>query len=82
MEFADLTKAFASLGSDHKEALLLVGAEGFSYLEAAEITGVPVGTVKSRSNRARVALTKLLGFESEENFNPNAEFIGLVGQSP
>ena len=81
MEFADFTKAFASLGSDHKEALLLVGAEGFSYMEAAEITGVPEGTVKSRVNRARAALTKLLGLDAEENFNPNAEFIGLVGPS-
>ena len=79
MEFADFTKAFASLGSDHKEALLLVGAEGFSYTEAAEITGVPEGTVKSRVNRARAALSKLLGLDAEENFNPNAEFIGLVG---
>ena len=81
MEFADFTKAFALLGSDHKEALLLVGAEGFSYMEAAEITGVPEGTVKSRVNRAREALTKLLGLDAEENFNPNAEFIGLVGPS-
>ncbi len=65
MEFADFTKAFALLGSDQKEALLLVGAEGFSYLEAAEITGVPIGTVKSRVNRARAALTKLLGLDAE-----------------
>ena len=79
MEFADFAKAFGSLRYDHKEALLLIGAEGFSYMEAAEITGVPEGTVKSRVNRARAALTKLLGLDPEENFNPNAEFISLVG---
>ena len=79
MEFADFAKAFGSLRDDHKEVLLLVGAEGFSYTEAAEITGAPEGTVKSRVHRARAALTKLLGLNPEENFNPNAEFIGLVG---
>jgi RNA polymerase sigma-70 factor, ECF subfamily len=78
MEFADFKKAFASLGADHKEALLLVGAEGFSYVEAAEIIGVPVGTVKSRVNRARAVLAKLLGLDAEESFNPNAEFIGFI----
>lgn len=78
MEFADFTKAFALLGSDHKEALLLVGAEGFSYTEAAAITGMPEGTVKSRVNRARAALTKLLDLDAEEHFNSNPEFKGLI----
>ncbi len=81
MEFADFKKAFALLGSDQKEALLLVGAEGFSYEEVAEITGVPIGTVKSRVNRARVALSKLLGLDAQEDFNPNAEFNWFVGPS-
>jgi RNA polymerase sigma-70 factor, ECF subfamily len=81
MEFADFAKAFRSLRNDHKEALLLVGAEGFSYTETAEITGVAEGTVKSRVHRARTALTKLLGLDPEENFNPNAEFVGLVGRT-
>ncbi len=79
MEFADFKKAFALLGSDQKEALLLVGAEGISYEETAEITGVAIVTVKSRVNRARVALTKLLGLDAEEIFDPNAEFSWLVG---
>lgn len=78
VEFGDFKKAFASLSADHKEALLLVGAEGFSYIEAAEIIGVPVGTVKSRVNRARAVLAKLLGLDAEESFNPNAEFIGFI----
>lgn len=78
MEFADFTKVFALLHDDHKEALLLVAAEGFSYEEAAEITGVAVGTVKSRVNRARKALAKLLGFDAKEDINPNAELIGFI----
>jgi RNA polymerase sigma-70 factor (ECF subfamily) len=83
MDLVDFKKAFGTLSDDQKEVLLLVGAEGFSYEEAAEITNAAVGTVKSRVNRARVALTKALGFEAGETFNSNAEFIGLVrtGQS-
>jgi len=78
MDVVDFKKAFRSLNDDQKEVLLLVGAEGFSYIEAAKIAGVAIGTVKSRVNRARAALTKSLGLKAEENFNSNAEFIGLV----
>lgn len=78
MDLIDFKKAFGTLSDDQKEVLLLVGAEGFSYEEAAEITGAAVGTVKSRVNRARVALTKSLGLESGEDFSSNPEFIGLV----
>lgn len=79
MDLIDFKKAFASLSDEQKEVLLLVAAEGFSYEEAAEITGAAVGTVKSRVNRGRVALIKALGFEAEETLDPNAEFAGLVG---
>jgi RNA polymerase sigma-70 factor (ECF subfamily) len=78
MDLIDFKKAFGVLSDDQKEVLLLVGAEGFSYEEAAEITGAAVGTVKSRVNRARVALTKALGLESGEDFTSNPEFMGLV----
>ena len=78
MDVVDFKKAFGSLNDDQKEVLLLVGAEGFSYMEAAKISGAAIGTVKSRVNRARAALTKSLGLNAEENFNSNAEFIGLV----
>ena len=78
MDVVDFKKAFGSLNDDQKEALLLVGAEGFSYVEAAEIAGIAIGTAKSRVNRARAALTKSLGLKAEENFDSNAEFIGSV----
>ena len=45
---------------DQREALILVGAEGFSYEDAASISGCAVGTVKSRVNRARVKLAELM----------------------
>jgi RNA polymerase sigma-70 factor, ECF subfamily len=78
MDLVDFKKAFGCLSDDQKEVLLLVGAEGFSYEEAAEITSAAVGTVKSRVNRARSALTKALGLEDGENFSSSSEFAGLV----
>jgi RNA polymerase sigma-70 factor (ECF subfamily) len=78
MDVVDFKNAFASLSDAQKEVLLLVGAEGFSYEEAAEITGAAIGTVKSRVNRARATLNKTLGLEAGEGLNSNAEFIGLV----
>jgi RNA polymerase sigma-70 factor (ECF subfamily) len=60
MDFEDFRAALAKLQPDQREALLLVGASGFSYEDAAEICGVAVGTIKSRVNRARVRLAELL----------------------
>jgi RNA polymerase sigma-70 factor (ECF subfamily) len=60
VEFTDLRRAMAMLPDGQREALILVGAGGFSYQEAAEICGCAVGTMKSRVCRARreiVALT-------------------------
>jgi RNA polymerase sigma-70 factor (ECF subfamily) len=48
------------LPDDQRQVLLLVGLEGFSYQEAAQIAGVPVGTVMSRLSRARSKLRKML----------------------
>ena len=53
LEFEELFAALAKLPLVQREALLLVGASGFSYDEAAAICGTPVGTIKSRVNRAR-----------------------------
>ena len=63
VDMADLRLALARLPDDQREAIILVGASGFSYQEAAEICGVAVGTIKSRVSRARERLTSLLGAE-------------------
>jgi RNA polymerase sigma-70 factor (ECF subfamily) len=63
LDLADFQTALSRVPEDQREALILVGASGFSYEEAAEICGCPVGTIKSRVNRARERLTKLLGLE-------------------
>jgi RNA polymerase sigma-70 factor (ECF subfamily) len=66
----DMLKALARLTDDQREALILVGAEGFAYEEAAEICNCAVGTIKSRVNRARNRLSELLGIEAAQDFGP------------
>ena len=66
VEFEELREALATLPDNQREALILVGASGFSYEEAAEISGCAVGTVKSRVNRARARLAELLSVETAE----------------
>ena len=71
VEFTEFRTALAQLPPDQREALILVGASGFSYEEAAEICGCAVGTIKSRVNRARGRLAELLSIESMEDFGPD-----------
>ncbi len=56
----ELRQALTMLPSEQREALILVGAGGFAYEEAADICGCAVGTVKSRVSRARRALQAIL----------------------
>ena len=60
VELADMQRALMHLPQPQREALILVGAGGFAYEEAAEICGVAVGTIKSRVARGRVALGGLM----------------------
>ncbi len=60
IHLSDLHRALLTLPAERREALLLVGAGGFSYEEAAAICGCAVGTIKSRVGRARAALTEML----------------------
>jgi RNA polymerase sigma-70 factor (ECF subfamily) len=72
LDFEDLRAALARLPDAQREAVLLIGASGFSYEEAAEIMGVAVGTVKSRVNRARVSLAALLSTGGAEDIGADA----------
>ncbi len=60
IELGDMQRALLHLPQPQREALILVGAGGFAYEEAAEICGCAVGTIKSRVARGRVALESLL----------------------
>lgn len=67
MEMVDFQKAFAQLPPEQREALVLVGAEGFSYEDAALMCGCAVGTIKSRVNRARAKLAELLQLDGRDD---------------
>jgi RNA polymerase sigma-70 factor (ECF subfamily) len=71
LDFEDFRSALATLPSEQREALLLVGASGFSYEETAEICGCAVGTVKSRVNRARSRLSGMLHLDAAEDLGPD-----------
>lgn len=71
VEFEEFREALAKLPPDQREALILVGASGFSYEEAAAICECAVGTIKSRVNRARTRLAELLSIDSAEDFGPD-----------
>ena len=60
IHLADLHRALLTLPSERREALLLVGAGGFSYEEAAQICNCAVGTIKSRVGRARATLSRMI----------------------
>jgi RNA polymerase sigma-70 factor (ECF subfamily) len=79
----DFLRAFDQLSPEHREVLVLVGASGFAYEEAAQMMGVAVGTVKSRANRARARLAELLHLEKGEDILVAADkaALGVLGQS-
>jgi RNA polymerase sigma-70 factor, ECF subfamily len=67
-ELSDTGRALAQLSDEQREALILVGAGGFSYEDAAAICHCAVGTVKSRVARARKSLLSIL--EGEDPLPP------------
>jgi len=66
MAFEEFRSAFQELPADQREALMLVGVEGFSYDEAAETCGCATGTIKSRVNRGRAKLAEVMGLTQGE----------------
>lgn len=67
LDFRDFERALSLLNDEQREALILIGAAGFSYDEAAAIAGCSSGTVKSRVNRARNKLTQMLSAEAAQS---------------
>jgi RNA polymerase sigma-70 factor, ECF subfamily len=82
LELKQMRAALAKLPDDQREALILVGASGFSYEEAAAICGCAVGTVKSRVNRARNRLAAELSIETVEDLGPDTEVRAVVADKP
>ena len=81
MQFLDFRDAMDRLAPDHREALILVGASGLSYEDAADMCGCAVGTMKSRVNRARAKLTELLAVPSDNHLEPDMAWDAAVDAS-
>jgi RNA polymerase sigma-70 factor (ECF subfamily) len=79
MDLLDFRAALARLPADQREALILIGAAGHSYQDAATICGCAVGTIKSRVNRARRRLAGLLSVKSAPHVCPADELDGDDG---
>jgi RNA polymerase sigma-70 factor, ECF subfamily len=77
-EYNELWAALAKLEPKRREALIMIGASGLSYGEAAEICGCPRGTVKSRVNRARAELAQLLSIEGPEDFEEDPVIAAVI----
>lgn len=78
VELADLQRGLLQLPQAQREALILVGAGGFAYEEAAAICECAVGTIKSRVARGRAALEALIA----EGKMPSRRYDKLTGRSP
>jgi RNA polymerase sigma-70 factor (ECF subfamily) len=59
-DLSDTAHSLHDLPDQQREAVILIGAGGFSYEEGAKICGIPLGTMKSRVARGRTALTEAL----------------------
>jgi len=64
---ADLHYALAQLPPHQREAIILIGAKGLTLMEAAVVCGCEVGTIKSRTHRARARLAKLLAYTRRDD---------------
>jgi RNA polymerase sigma-70 factor (ECF subfamily) len=60
LALSEVRRAVSLLPPDQRMTLMLVTVEGLSYKQAADVAGVPVGTIMSRLARARVALQQLM----------------------
>jgi RNA polymerase sigma-70 factor (ECF subfamily) len=81
LDFKDFKAALEQLPEDQREAIILIGASGFSYEEAAEICNCAVGTIKSRVSRARTRLQTILQISGEADFGPDAISSQVMGSS-
>ncbi|MFN4283533.1 MAG: sigma-70 family RNA polymerase sigma factor [Alphaproteobacteria bacterium] len=72
LQLGDLQSAMEKLPEEQRTTLILVALEDMSYEEAAKVTGVPVGTVRSRLSRARHALMRMVDGLTMHDITPEA----------
>lgn len=81
LDLKDFRGALEQLPEDQREAIILIGASGFSYEEAAGICGCAVGTIKSRVSRARTRLQEILEISGEADYGPDAISSQVTGSN-
>ena len=81
LDLADFRAALAKLPAEQREVLVMVGASGLSYEEAASVCNVAVGTVKSRISRARATLADLLGISGPHDLSGSSAADAIVKRS-
>ncbi|MBI5644827.1 sigma-70 family RNA polymerase sigma factor [Candidatus Kaiserbacteria bacterium] len=81
IEFKELRAALAKLPLEQRRALIAVGGLGYSYEEAACICNCALGTMKSRVNRARQQLLRLMGIEDKDDFGTEKHLRAIFSQS-
>jgi RNA polymerase sigma-70 factor (ECF subfamily) len=81
VHFQDFRAALFRLPPDQREALMLVGASGMSYEDAAALCNCAVGTMKSRVNRARNRLADMLSMQGPDRFSADRTWGGAA-ESP
>lgn len=82
LELCDVAEGLRRLPSEQREALILIGAGGFSYEEVSEICGCAIGTIKSRVSRARDRLALILaeGSQPADGRRPSDAMASILGQ--
>ncbi|MGB3500721.1 MAG: sigma-70 family RNA polymerase sigma factor [Mesorhizobium sp.] len=81
LDLEDFRGALGQLPEDQREAIILIGASGFSYEEAAEICGCAIGTIKSRVSRARTRLQEILEVSGEADYGPDSISTQVLGKT-
>ncbi len=81
LDLKDFRGALEQLPEDQREAIILIGASGFSYEEAAEICNCAVGTIKSRVSRARTRLQDILKIAGDADYGPDAIASQVMGST-
>jgi len=81
LDLQDFRKALDKLPDDQREAIILVGASGFSYEEASNICGCAIGTIKSRVSRARNSLLHTLNIEDEGEYGPDSNSLATTNRA-
>jgi RNA polymerase sigma-70 factor (ECF subfamily) len=81
LKLRDLRNALARLPEEQHAVILLVGLEGLAYDQAAEVLGIPIGTVRSRLSRARIALRQMMEGHAPQSGRGLSRALPITGDA-